>query len=88
MTVVVESSARAEGPSRVVDLLTVLFGRALTPSNASADPSTHELTGGSIRSRAHPGAAAPSEIGNPIESADDIEFIATLSSNHIGLRRN
>ena len=43
MTVVEESSARADGPSRVVDLVTVLSGRALAPSNASADPGTHDF---------------------------------------------
>ena len=36
---------RTERPSQVVDALTVLSGRALTPSNASADPSTHDFTG-------------------------------------------
>ena len=34
-----------ERPSRVVDLLTVLSGRALTPINSSADPISHEFTG-------------------------------------------
>ena len=38
-----ESSTRTEGPNRVVDLLTVLSGRAVMPSNASADPGTHDL---------------------------------------------
>ena len=32
-----------EGPNRVVDLLTVLSGRALTQSNASVDPGTHDF---------------------------------------------
>ena len=38
-----ENPTRTERPSQVVDLLTVLSGRALTPSNASADPGTHDF---------------------------------------------
>ena len=38
-----ESPTRARRPSRRVDLLTVLTGRAVTPGNASADPRTSDL---------------------------------------------
>ena len=36
---------RTERPSQVVESLSVLFRRAFTPSNASADPSIHDFTG-------------------------------------------
>ena len=52
-----EGSTRAERPSRSVDLLTVLSGRAVTPSNASADPTTHEFTG-------WPPVGSPSAVEN------------------------
>ena len=36
---------RTERPSQVVESLTVMSRRAVAPSNASADPSSHDFTG-------------------------------------------
>ena len=68
---------RTERPSQVVESLTVLSRRAVAPSNALADPSTHDFTG-------WPPIGSPASVVRPFPSKQALSSMPRLRRSHHG----